>query len=309
MPDGPNPDMIIRKRFPSVSQIGEAKGGGEIFTIISKAFNGSYQTAAGIVSTFTGWNFKTVAQQLRLAWEGKKELYKAFGDIALEEVGKKLGMSAEQLEKVLEKKGVLKLKDHKELMEEAGMPYKLPVPTFSGRIEIYSTLFAHFNYAYGYDEHWNPVLAYIPIEYRKGANEDFMPKDNEFFFAFGKTPQQTYLTTADNPLLMSITERYPNENFGFWINPSRAEKLGLKEGDKVEVENTVSGQKVKSFVHLTELVRPDTLYVMSDFGIDNKMLTYAAGKGVDLGRLIPNRLGPVTAGAMSCQFTVKLRKI
>ncbi len=309
MPDGPNADMIIRKRFPSVSQVGEAKGGGEIFTIISKAFNGSYQTAAGIVSTFTGWDFKTVAKSLREAWSGKKELYEAFSEISLQEIGKKLGMSASQLKEILEKKGILKLKDGKRLMEEAGMPYKLPVPTFSGRLEIYSTLLAHFNYEYGYDEHWNPVLTYIPIEYRKGANEDFIPKDNEFFFAFGKTPQQTYLTTADNPLLMSITKRYPKENFGFWINPTRAKKLGLKDGDKIEVENTVSGQKIKSFVYLTEMVRPDTVYVMSDFGIDNKMLRYASGKGVDLGRLIPYRLGPVTAGAMSCQFTVKLRKI
>lgn len=309
LPDGPNPDMMIRKRFPSVSQIGEVKGGGEIFTIISKALGGSYQTAAGIVSSFTGWKFGTVAKELKKAWKGEKELYKAFGDIALKEVGKKLGMKPEQLSAVLEKKGVLKLKDHKELMEEAGMPYKLPVPTFSGRVEIYSTLFAHFNDEYGYDEHWNPVLKYIPVEYRKGAEQEFKPKDNEFFFAFGKTPQHTYLTTADNPLLMSITERYTGENFGFWINPESAKKLGLKEKDKIEVENTVSGQKIQSFVHLTELVRPDTLYTMSDFGLENKLLTYASGKGVDLGKLIPYRLGPVTASAMGCQFTLKIRKI
>ncbi len=308
-PDGPNTDMVLRKRFPSVSQIGEVKSGGEILTMISKAFGGSYQTAAGIISSFTGWKFGTVAKELGKAWKGEKELYAAFGDIALKEISKKLGMTPEQLKGALEKKGVLKLKDKKQLMEEAGMPYKLPVPTFSGRLEIYTTLFAHFNYAYGYDEHWNPILTYIPIEYRKGAKEAFEPKDNEFFFAFGKTPTQTYLTTADNPLLMSITERYPAENFGFWINPEKAKELGLKEGDKIEVENSVSGQKIQSFVHLTELVRPDTLYTMSDFGVDNKLLTYASGKGVDLGRLIPYRLGPVTASAMSCQFTVRVRKI
>ncbi len=309
MPDGPNPDMVIRKRFPSVSQVGETKGGGEIFTIISKAMGGSYQTAAGMISSFTGWKFGELAKEFKKAWKGEKDLYEAVGDVALKEVGKKLGMSAEQLKGALEKNGVLKLKDHKELMEEAGMPYKLPVPTFSGRIEIYSTLFAHFNYLYGYDEHWHPVLKYIPIEYRKGAKQEFKPKDNEFFFAFGKTPQHTYLTTADNPVLMAITERYQSENFGFWINPKSAKKLGIKEGDKIEVENTVSGQKVKSFAHITELVRPDTVYTMSDFGVENKLLTYASGKGVDLGKLIPYRLGPVTASAMSCQFTVKIRKI
>jgi sulfur reductase molybdopterin subunit len=309
LPDGPNSDMVLRKRFPSVSKIGDVKGGGEIFTMISRAMHGSYMGAAGIVSSFTGWSFSKTKKELRKAWHGKEDLFKAFSNIALEEVGKKLGMGADQLKSVLEKKGVLKLKDKKELMEEAGMPYKLPVPTFSGRVEIFSTLFSHFNKEYGVDKHWHPVLTYIPIEYRSGAREAFKPEDNEFFFAHGKTPQHTYLTTADNPLLMSITERYAAENFDFWINPRSAKKLDLKEGDKIEVENTVSGQKIKSAVHLTELVRPDTLYTMSDFGLDNKKLTFASGKGVDLGKIIPYRLGPVTASALSCQFTVKIRKI
>ena len=309
---GPNSDLGLRMRFPSVSQIGDTKGGDEVFCMLSNALShgrGDYGSAAMIVSQFTGWDMGKTMKELALAWKGKKPLYKAFRDTALYTVSKKLGMTPKQLEETLEKKGVLPLKTKEELMEEAGMPYKLPVPTFSGRVEIYSTLFGHFNMKYGVDPHWHPILTYIDWEYKKGAKRDYKPTGNEFFFAYGKVPEMTYLTTADNPLLHSLVERHKDENYGFWMNPKAAERLGLKEGDKIEVENTVSGQKIRSFVHITEMVREDTVYVMSDFGLDNKLLKYGSGKGVDLGRLIPHRLGPVTGSVLSCQFTVKVRKI
>ncbi len=310
MPDGPNSDMALRMRFPSVSQVGNVKSGGAINVMISNAMGGNYQSAAMIASQFTGWDMNSTMKEFSKAWKGKEGTLTAFKNLALEGVSKKLHMTPEQLEKKLEQEGTLILKRKEKLMEESGIPYKLPAPTFSGRIEIYSTLFSHFNYEYGNDQHWNPVLKYIPINYRKGADQAFRPSsDNEFFFAFGKVPEDTYLTTADNPLLNSLVTRHADENYGFWINPKSAEKLKLKEGNKIEVQNTVSGQKIQSFVHLTESVRPDTLYTMSDFGIENKKLTYASGKGVDLSKIIPYRLGPVTASAMSCQFTVKIRKI
>ncbi|WP_035588941.1 molybdopterin-dependent oxidoreductase [Hippea jasoniae] len=311
--DGPNTDLALRTRFPSVSQIGDTKGGDEVFCMISNAMagkrGGDYGSAAMIVSQFTGWDMGKTMQELALAWKGKKPMYKAFRDAGLHSVSKKLHMTPEQLEKTLEEKGVLILKRKEELLEEAGMPYKLPVPTFSGRVEIYSTLLAHFNHEYGVDPHWHPILTFIPFEYRKGAPRDFKPTGNEFFFTFGKVPEMTYLTTADNPLLHSLVTRHAAENYGFWMHPKAAVRLGLKEGDKIEVENTVSGQKITSFVHITEQVREDTIYTMSDFGLDNPRLTYASGKGVDLGKIIPYRLGPVTAAALSCQFTVKVRKI
>ncbi len=309
---GPNSDLGLRTRFPSVSQFGDTKGGDEVFCMISNAIahgRGDYGSAAMIVSQFTGWDMGKTMKELALAWKGKKPLYKAFRDAALYSVGKKLGMTPDQLLETLKKKGVLLLKTKEELMKEDGMPYKHPVPTFSGRVEIYSVLFGHFNVKYGVDPHWHPILTYIDWEYRKGAKRDFRPTGNEFFFAFGKVPEMTYLTTADNPLLHSLVERHSKENYGFWMHPKSAQRLGLKEGDKIEVENTVSGQKIKSFVHITEMIREDTVYVMSDFGLDNKLLRYGSGKGVDLGRIIPYRLGPVTGSALSCQFTVKIRKI
>ncbi|WP_022670362.1 molybdopterin-dependent oxidoreductase [Hippea alviniae] len=312
-PDGPNTDMAIRTRFPSVSQIGDTKGGDEVFCMISNAMagkkGGDYGSAAMIVSQFTGWDMGKLMKEMAAAWKGKQPLYEAYRKAGLYSVSKKLGMTPEQLEKKLEKDGVLILERKEELLEKKGMPYKLPVPTFSGRVEIYSTLLSHFNYKYGVDPHWNPILEFIDFEYRKGAKRDFKPTGNEFFFAFGKVPEMTYLTTADNPLLHALVTRHAEENYGFWMNPKAAARLGLKEGDKIEVENTVSGQKITSFVHITEGIREDTIYTMSDFGLENPRLTYAHGKGVDLGRIIPYRLGPVTGASLSCQFTVKVRKI
>ncbi len=310
MDDGSNSDFGIRMRFPSVSHVGEAKGGGEVATIISNALNGSYQSAAMVIHMFTGWDMNLSMEKLREAWLGKIEFFQALNDISIAFYAKMLNMKPETLKKKLEEKGVLYLRRMDELLKEEGMPWKMPTSTFTGRVEIYSVVLSHFNHRYGVDPAWNPILTYMPITYRKGAPQDFLPKDDdEFFFTFGKVPEETYLTTADNPMLNSLVTRHSEENFGFWMHPKRADKLGLKEGDRIEVMNTVSGQKIESFVHITELVRPDTVYVMSNFGLDNKKLTFAHGKGVDLSKIITYREGPVTAAAMSCQFTVRVRKI
>ncbi len=308
--DGANSDFGLRMRFPAVSQIGETKGGGEISTLISKAFGGSPQSAAMVLRMFEGWDMNLAMQKMMEAWSGKIEFFKALNDISLDFYAKMLKMKPEELKAKMKKEGVVYIKSKEEILKEDAMPWKIPVSTFTGRVEIYSVVLSHFVHKYGADPAWNPILAYMPITYRKGAPQEFLPTDDdEFFFAFGKVPEETYLTTADNPLLNSLVTRHSEENFGFWMHPERAKKLGLKEGDKIEVTNTVSGQKVKSFVHITPLIRKDTVFVMSNFGLDNKKLTYAHGKGVDIGRLIPYREGPLAAGAMGGQFTVKIRKI
>jgi len=70
-------------------------------------------------------------------------------------------------------------RDREDMMAEAGIPYKYPAPTPSGRIEIYSLLFADFQRRSGqYQPALDPLLAYVPTVFREGLNpEDSLPDD------------------------------------------------------------------------------------------------------------------------------------
>ena len=120
--------------------------------------------------------------------------------------------------------------------------------------------------------------------------------DDEFFFSYGKIPIMSYTSTVQNDLLIALAKQDPLKNFGLWINPRRARKLGIGEGDRVELENTVSGQKAVAYAHLTELVRK---------GPCGK----AIKEGTVLNKIIPYRLEPVVGSFRTCEFTIKVRKV
>jgi len=62
-------------------------------------------------------------------------------------------------------------------------------------------------------------------------------------------------------------------------------------------------------VHLTELVRPDTVYLSSAFGSDKEgQLSVSGGVGTNLGDLVPYDVEPLVAGYRSQEFTVKVKQ-
>ncbi|MCL4489301.1 MAG: hypothetical protein M1570_14400 [Chloroflexi bacterium] len=94
-----------------------------------------------------------------------------------------------------------------------------------------------------------------------------------------------------------------------WINPQKAAKLGLKTGDAIELENTNTGQKASGIAYVTELIRPDTLFMASALGHEGKQLTTANGVGTALNKLVPYKMEPVAGVALTGQFTVKVSKV
>ena len=119
----------------------------------------------------------------------------------------------------------------------------------------------------------------------------------------------SHTSSANNDLLMVLTQEQGALYTGAWINPKKAAKLGLKTGDAIEIENTNTGQKARAVAYVTELIRPDTLFIANSLGHESKQLTTAAGIGTALNKLVPYKMEPVAGVVMSNQFTVKVSKV
>ena len=202
-----------------------------------------------------------------------------------EEIFKQLNID-ENKKKELYEKGCIKIET--ELYEV--YPYKKPLDTPSGKVEIYSTLL----YKYGY----YPLPKYIEKE---------KPKDiDEFYFVSGHTLYHTQDSiTFDIPTLINLAP----ENYLF-INKNRAEKLGLKDNDNVEVYSLTTKEKVIAKVKLTDEIREDTVFAYFGYGHESKYLRYAYGKGFNVNKLISNELvDPISGGIAQSINIVKIKKV
>jgi thiosulfate reductase/polysulfide reductase chain A len=100
------------------------------------------------------------------------------------------------------------------------------------------------------------------------------PEDGEFHFTFGRVGYHTHARTQDNIWL----NYFMPENV-LWINPEPAAKLGIADGDTVEIHDQKGrGGTIKAKV--THRIRPDTVFTVHGFGHWDKRMTTAAGKGL-----------------------------
>ncbi|RME40915.1 MAG: transcriptional initiation protein Tat [Caldilineae bacterium] len=123
----------------------------------------------------------------------------------------------------------------------------------------------------------------------------------QFYLLTGKVAQHTQFATHNNRLLH---ERVPTNPL--WINPVPAAERNLQEGDLAWVESA-SG-KVKTPVHVTERIRPDSVYMTPGFGHVSKGLTTAYGEGVSDSDLHLTFTDPVSGSQALSQTCVKIYK-
>jgi len=90
--------------------------------------------------------------------------------------------------------------------------------------------------------------------------------------------------TVNNPLL---AEQMP-ENVA-WIHTSRAEEMGIADGDLVEVFS-VRGESGKIRVFVTDCVHPEALFMVHGFGHKLPVESRAIGKGAADHELMPGGL-------------------
>jgi thiosulfate reductase/polysulfide reductase chain A len=147
--------------------------------------------------------------------------------------------------------------------------------TFSEKIELYSDELE--------GEGFDPVPKYEPVEH---------PQKGMFRLIYGRSPVHTFSRTVNTQWLWELEKE--NE---VWLNKKEADRLGVKNGQYVVLENQdgVRCNKIKAKV--TERIRHDCVYMVHGFGHNAPRLKRANQSGADDQKLITKYIeDPITGG-------------
>lgn len=133
-----------------------------------------------------------------------------------------------------------------------GLKFKTP----SKKIEFKSALLENAGF--------ESFPAYEPVKRPDGGN---------FRLVTGRIALHTHLSTQNNPYLHEITP----ENV-LWINTRKAAQLGIKNNDIVAVTSENGAGKIKALV--TDLIHPETVFMLHGFGHEAKLASRSYNKGV-----------------------------
>lgn len=173
---------------------------------------------------------------------------------------------------------------------EAEFEYDKPVKwkTKSGKIDFKSDAFAKG----GFDA--------VP----KWIEPAVMPGEGEFRIVDGKQAVHSHTQTANIDCLMHLTKKYDLTRA--WINASEAAKLGIADGDEIEISNDMHTARVRAKV--TERVNPTTIFIPGHYGCSAKDLHTAYGVGVrpmDFVKFQTDAYG----ASMTHEAVVKVKKV
>ncbi|ABL87344.1 molybdopterin oxidoreductase [Pyrobaculum islandicum DSM 4184] len=162
-------------------------------------------------------------------------------EAALKKVADAFKMPLDEIKRQLEEKGFVVLK-----RKEYGVrPYKTKLGTPTGLVEIYSLTALK----YGLD----PLPDYRPPLYTPP-----------------KAPNEFYLVNGKDQVVSAHFAFTPNARFladrSVWMNPKDAERLGIRDGDVVELEGIDTGFKAVARVKVTNRVREGVLFTYSFIG-------------------------------------------
>ncbi len=180
-------------------------------------------------------------------------------------------------------KGLVTLAKNPILMDRGSLKFKTP----SGKIEIVSSMIAKGGF-----ESLRPY-----VSPRK-------PDEGSFRLTFGRTAVHTHAQSQNNPILNEIIP----ENT-LWINDGEATKLGIKDGDTVEVSADEYAGRIRARV--TPYIHPEAVFMLHGFGSDIPLKTRSFGKGLretnfEVGLL--ETVDPVGGGVAYLECMVKIRK-
>jgi anaerobic selenocysteine-containing dehydrogenase len=309
--NGVNHDLALTTRYPAIDPLYDTRELPDLLLTLSDVIGQGQESFLSWIEKLTGLPAAPVKASLekrRTAGE-KSPFSAACREVAFEQAAKRNHISVKQLDTTLRERGIYHEEDRDKLLEKSAMPWKLPLPTGSGRIEFYSSLFDGLRKMGGTSAHFSVLAAHIPAEYRKRGGGGQLG-DDEFFFTYGKAPTVSYASTnSNNPVLAAINQFKKNIYTHVWIHPARAAFLGIHDGDPIRITNTLSSQQADGHAHVTRLVHRDAIFVYSCFGAENPLLTRAVGVGTSTSKLIPYNVEPVVAGFRSQEFTVRVKKL
>ncbi len=311
--NGVNQDLAITTRYAAIDNLYDSWESPDVLMKLTEIISGNTEGFLKYMEVLTGLPAEPVKAALaRKQKEGVKSPFSAAcREVSFAVKAKELGVTSEDIDKVLREKGIYHEEDWRDILKHAAIPEKMPAVTPSGRIEFFSGLFDSLR-AMGVEGPAFSVLATaIPTTCRKDAGMDKPLDYDEFYFTYGKTPTVSYgSTNSNNPVLDAINIFKAEIYRGVWIHPDRADKLGIKNGDWIRLTNTLSDQQQDGQAYVTRKVHRDALFIHSSFGVENPQLTrsYAYG-GIATNKLIPHLVEPVVAGFRSQEFTIRINKI
>lgn len=313
-PLGPNTGIGFTTRIRTIDPIYDTRDTADILCAIAEGM-GKLDSYVQGVAEYASLDHAMLKREIAAAKKAGKPLNEAFLKTAYEAMGHFAGhltgkhMSAAEVEATIMDKGLLMLKDADTVVEEMNMPRKIPVPTSTGRLEIFSPILSSFGEKAGRIPLFDPVLGYVPRVISDKSPEPALKAD-EFYFTYGKVPVVSHASTNNNnAVLAAVTKPKEGAFTGLWMNTTKALSLGLRDGQEVEVTNLRYGPKVTATLFVTEMIRPDTVFLPSSYGSRNKMLSVAAGKGTALNELMPYSIEPIAASFMSQEFTVSVTPV
>ncbi len=193
------------------------------------------------------WIAKELARRLKLEawfpWEGPDE------HLATTVKPMKIDLAELKARGALGFKGLPYLEDRS--------PDETPVPTESRRIELYSEKLKGL----GAD----PIPTYRPPQ---------EPPAGFLRLIYGRAPMHSFARSENNAQLSALMPE--NEA---WIGTKAAAAAGVRDGDRVVLENTEGVKSLAVRVRVTEGIRNDCLYLVHGFGQKGQGLRYAYRRG------------------------------
>jgi thiosulfate reductase/polysulfide reductase chain A len=159
--------------------------------------------------------------------------------------------------------------------------------TESEKIELYSIELD--------DEGFDPIPKYEPLE---------EPKKGMYRLLYGRSPVHTFSRTVNTQWLWELQKE--NE---VWLSKKEADRLGIKNGEIVRLENQDKVLSAPIKVRATERIRHDCVYMVHGFGHNAPGLSRAHNRGADDQQLITQyKVDPISgATGMRVNF-VKIIK-
>jgi thiosulfate reductase/polysulfide reductase chain A len=130
------------------------------------------------------------------------------------------------------------------------------------------------------------------------------PEEGSFRLAFGRTAVHTHAQSQNNIYLNEII----SENT-LWINAKEAAKLGIGDGDLVEV--STDGYTGSIRAHVTPHIHPETVFMLHGFGSEVPLKTRSFRKGLRdnlFQKGLLETVDPVGGGVAYMEATVTVRK-
>ena len=209
-------------------------------------------------------------------------------DKLIEALAKNWNMSPDDIKRELMNKGFIMLKRK----SYETRPYKTSLATPSGRVEIYRLSVLKYNL--------DPLPDYYP------PPAYTLPKaSNEFYLVNGKGPLVSAHAAFAYPMKY-VADR------SVWMNPEDAERLGVRDGDLIELEGIDNGYKAVARVKVTNKVRKGVLFTYSFMGGRfSKLITGSYGfvrEGVNPNMFAKGYISPIV-GAAATNSSVRVRKL